>query len=628
MLQILPFEDFHHKRKALENFDPNNQTWLVGDLRSKFEIQKHLLKKHGFLAEDAVLRASELWAKWAFRLAPEFRIVSSDYMRGFLSQFLAEQDLSFAKSPGAPQTLMTYVGQLLPVLADPSLAQQMEEWFLSQEKSFLRWRHWYELSKRAWSALEEKQMMTARWCSGLVVAKWQEDDQNQLWSRDLICDLSGQFSLLEAEILKLYSKQGEVSVFRPSAPWMQRYEKTLLAYSVLEGHGLTGESASQPFPVPVFLDEMNLDRYPTTLSEIKSTVAKVRELVDAGVPLKSIAVSAPDIELYWPALFRYLDVEGIPFDKPVMERLSAYSSVEAWLSKLRLKVGQISSTDLERAYFEAESGDKRMAYDKFKRLFNLVYDETDLKRSETLQKVYKAQFEAGRAVSFDEFLNFAILNWSETAELEELATVIKRLLADVTESLHLQAEQWLHYIESIVANEEVMVREPRADGIEVVNTEELEWLSSEHVFVLGFDANSLNEYSEAALTFQDVRSLSESIGVFLDRPDSAKKELQSLCVLNQKREQITLSFSATDFSGSPCAPHVYWLVLAYNQKREIETFSATLETRWDELQQADFSDIAAERNLTDEHLERLTTQMRRDQGLEAADSFAGNLPWS
>ncbi|MEO0335108.1 MAG: PD-(D/E)XK nuclease family protein, partial [Pseudomonadota bacterium] len=525
---------------------------------------------------------------------------------------------------------MSYVGQLLPVLADPSLSAQMEEWFLSQEKSFLRWRHWYELSKRAWSTLEDKKMMTSRWCAGLVVARWQEarSESDPLWQRDLICDLGGQFSLLEAEVVKLFTRYRSVNVLKPEAEWSQRYEKTLLAYYVLEGKGTSGQMANVPFPIPEFLHQMNLERYPTTLSEIKSTVAQVRVLVDSGVRPKDIVISAPDIEVYWPALFRYLELEGIPFNKPVMERLSAYASVESWLAKLRLKVGQISSSDLERAYFDSHSDEKRMHYDKFKRLFNLIYDESDLRRSDSLKKVYSAQFQAGEALSFEEFLSFAIVNWGERAELEELATVIKRLLADVTESLHLQAEQWLQYVESIVANEEVLIEEADSSGVDVVNTEELEWLSATHVFVLGFDAASLNEYSEAALTFQDVRSLSESIGVFLDRPDSNKKELQCLTVLNQRREQITLSFSATDFSGTPCAPHVYWLVLAYNQGRDIESFSPTRETRWDELQQAGFADIAKERQLSEDRLGSLLTQMRRDQDLQSPEPFAGDLPWS
>jgi ATP-dependent helicase/nuclease subunit B len=630
LLHITPFENFSKKQQALEAFDSQSQTWLVGDLRSKFEIQKLLLQKHGFLAEDAVLRASELWAKWAFRLAPEFRIVSSDYMRGFLSQFLAEQDLDFARSPGAPQTLMAYVGQLLPVLADPSLGQQMEEWFHSQEKSFLRWRHWYELSKRAWAALSHKRIITSRWCSGLVVARWQHHGaiKASLWSRDLVCDLSGQFSMLEAEILKMYSSHREVQVFKPSASWMQRYEKTLMGYAVLEGHGLTGASVSQPFPVPTCLKDMSIERYATTLSEIKSTVAKVRELLDGGCEPSEIAITAPDIELYWPALFRYLQREGIPFSKPVMERLSAYASIESWLAKLRLKVGQVSSSDLERVYYDRQSEENRIGYDKFKRLFSLIYDESDLARSQSLKKIYSAQFEAGKEMSFEQFLSFAIGHWNERFRLDELATVIKRLLADVTESLNLQAQQWLEYVESIVANEEVMIEEPHAGGVEIVNTEELEWLDCNFIYVLGFDAAALNEYSEAALTFQDVKSLSESIGVFLDRPDHARKELQCVWVLNQKRKQITLSFSATDFKGTPCAPHVYWLVLAYNQGRDIEEFSSTIETRWDELQQADFKTIAEERGVSEQQLETLTAQMRIDLGAEAPKTFAGDLAWS
>ena len=64
MLEFVQYQNYQEKFNTLKNnFDPSRSTWIVPDLKSKSEIQKVLLEKYGFLEEDSVLRASELWGK-------------------------------------------------------------------------------------------------------------------------------------------------------------------------------------------------------------------------------------------------------------------------------------------------------------------------------------------------------------------------------------------------------------------------------------------------------------------------------------------------------------------------------------------------------------------------------------
>jgi len=63
MLSIEKVRSTEELDESLENLNPQNQSWIVPDLKTKLEVQKIFLKKYGVLEEDAVLRASELWQK-------------------------------------------------------------------------------------------------------------------------------------------------------------------------------------------------------------------------------------------------------------------------------------------------------------------------------------------------------------------------------------------------------------------------------------------------------------------------------------------------------------------------------------------------------------------------------------
>jgi hypothetical protein len=65
MLHLHPVRSFSEKEELLRSFDPERQTWVVSDLRSKLDIQKYLLASRPILEEEAILRASELWRKAA-----------------------------------------------------------------------------------------------------------------------------------------------------------------------------------------------------------------------------------------------------------------------------------------------------------------------------------------------------------------------------------------------------------------------------------------------------------------------------------------------------------------------------------------------------------------------------------
>ena len=76
MLQIIPIENRSQVNELFANYNPREQSWLVSDLRTKFELQQKILARDGQYIDESVLRASDLWKMLLKRLEPRLRLVS------------------------------------------------------------------------------------------------------------------------------------------------------------------------------------------------------------------------------------------------------------------------------------------------------------------------------------------------------------------------------------------------------------------------------------------------------------------------------------------------------------------------------------------------------------------------
>ena len=136
MFSFHPVGSSHEKRKILENLNPETDSILVADLRSKFEWQNHYLEKYPAIAEEFIFRPQDLWKKLSHYAVPEFQILSNEYVSSYLASLISRREESFLKSPSAAKTLFAYMTQLSFVFEHPEGRDLLKEWFKENIEAF------------------------------------------------------------------------------------------------------------------------------------------------------------------------------------------------------------------------------------------------------------------------------------------------------------------------------------------------------------------------------------------------------------------------------------------------------------------------------------------------------------
>lgn len=228
MLELIEIQRPEDKLSYLNEFDVHNQTWLVSDLRTKFEIQSRLFEKVEILEEDAILRASEFWRKFLVRNFPDLNLVSADVARTLLGLWLRENESEekWLHSPGAAESLFAHMQQLLPLIVQTGLRQEVEDWFEQNPEASLRWKTWWELSTQYLGEFLKVGLFPSSWGQALLVDR----DLAAHWSRDLVVDLNIEMTPLEAEVIWQIAQTTNVKVFVPSPDWIGSFEMAYQGY--------------------------------------------------------------------------------------------------------------------------------------------------------------------------------------------------------------------------------------------------------------------------------------------------------------------------------------------------------------------------------------------------------------
>lgn len=611
---LFPLTTTDQKHQLLESFDPRHNTWLVSDLTSKSEIQNKLLARTPVLEEDAVLRASELWAKIFKKTHPDWRLVSVQYMQSYLSDFLRRQKSSLVQSPEAFSTLLTFLEQLLPMIADPDLdLERWGHWFRDNPESYIRWGHWFELAHHAWDSMAHDKISTVAWCSSLILSR---PELSQTWQRQIFCDLGSRLQATEAQVLKALSQNVRVVVLKPEADWVETYAQTLNGYFPLKPKAGAQISAlkSRPLPKSSVEHRVEINRYATMVAEIKDVVAKVRSHLEQGYRPHEVAIFAPEIELYWPALSLYLEEEGVPKAKDRVLRMISLPDVDFWLARLRIACGRISANDLERSQFYETRSVSDLGFDGFKRLFSIVYDEFDLRRWSSVEKSFKKSVQEEEEWNIDNFLGWASSFWPNHKNTDALVRFMKKMFQECPVETEKPIASWLQYLENLVCKEESIVRQGVPDGVSCLNLQNGEWVPAKVRFFIGLSSSALRSQSSVGLLYQDVEKIDRDLGYILAWPDKAQLEFDGLWLLQKPADHTYLSVSNTDFSGNPEAPSLLWLLAAFRNNRHVEELSLPSPTRWDELQKCSLSQIATIREWPLEQSERVEEAILQDLG--------------
>lgn len=581
MLHLHPVRSFHEKEELLRSFDPERQTWVVSDLRSKLDIQKRLLEHRPLLEEEAILRASELWRKAAVRALPEFQIVTKDLVQIVCQKKLARSAHEWARRPGVPKLVFQYITQLMPMLSHPQGPEILNSWFEENPQSHRRWGHWAEVAAELWRAFLDEKILSPQWISG---ALYNLNQPEKLWPRDLVIDLGAELSAVEAELLKSMAKEREVRVVVPAPAWHEEYYSALAPYRLFDGKK---EKPVQP-PAAAVKTGVAYARFTTMTAEVKNAVAQARAWLEAGVPAPEIAIAAPDIEVYWPSLQMHLAFEGIPVAKKVVTRLQSLPLIARWLSELRLQAGQVSKEDLELRFYSGD-GEGPLPFAEFERLFTAVYGREDLDRVEEVRRFYEKKTDLQAPVGLREFILWSLKYWPKPQDSEVLESVVRGLHQEVPAPMHFTIAEWISLLQGFTVRSEREVRTDDPAGISCLNLFSAEYLPCSHLILLGISESGLADGQRSQISLADTLSIAQQTGFSLASADSRKGVFECQWLLEREFEKVLVCFSETDFSGTPLAPSILWLRGRLAAGENLEQRTQAMASRWDRWLQTDFS---------------------------------------
>jgi hypothetical protein len=126
----------------LKSFKWDEATLVVPDLVTKTTAQNFLLERCPCLPEDCVLRMSEWSSKVLLREDPQVQLVSKHLITIWLEEWIKKNNIDMARHPGSVKTLISYLGEFMPILNNEESSEQVLDWLKVNPEAFLRWGFW------------------------------------------------------------------------------------------------------------------------------------------------------------------------------------------------------------------------------------------------------------------------------------------------------------------------------------------------------------------------------------------------------------------------------------------------------------------------------------------------------
>jgi RecB family exonuclease len=590
MLTLTRLKSPAEKLDVLDAFDASRATWIVSDLRNKFEIQRLLLDNQDSYEDLSVLRASELWRTLLKRSHPEMKFVSSELISTWVKEE-TRRDNNLKLGNSAHQTVVDMMDVMASVHCHDLGADRLREWFQENPESLQRWGGWFLLSERFCHELLAQNKIAPKWSASFLQ---NEFDWQKFWDRPLIFDLGSQISQVEADLIKAMSRDIDIWVLAPAPEWKSEFAYLLKPYDFLESQ------ASQQRSVPDVGRRKDgasqALRFSGVLGEAKKAVEMVREWLESGVAADAIALIAPDMEKYWPLLQPLLLAEGIPYAKDITSRLQILPSVAQWLAQLRLSAQDVRFSDLETALFPVEeSGGLR--FEEFYSLFAELMGSEDLRRHALVEKSFQSQFSLNDEISRDEWLGFAARCWKSRNLFEPIELCFREILSNTDASLTMRVSSWIHLLEQIVAKKEIRIQKGDRFGIQLANLSAGDSISITHRIFLGLTESMLKSTASPMLSPKEVMTISNELGFALEHPEISSLEFDLAWLSENQGVNSLYFYPQTGFSGGAEAPSALWLKKADEESHRL---SCPEKLRWDSLLRSEpqaFAAIETEENL-------------------------------
>lgn len=556
MLFVWEIQNRKSINQWLEKFDISKQTWLLSDLRTKFEIQDFFIQKRGFFLEESVLRISDLWKKILLRSSPEYKIITQQAAQLHLRFFLRQYGESISLPESSENTLLKWMTDLAPFYFHPDGEEKLNDWFSQNSDQENSWKDWWLRSKVAFSYFESKKLILAQWIPAFLQSLL---DVSRFWEKDLFVDLGSQLSFVEAELLQQISQRQEVVVLAPTLKNREptQYADLLHPYEYLKAFAKKVE--------PIKLEEKNdclrsYSSFSSSLGSIRQTVVTVRKWIEQGISLNRIAVVAPDIEAVWPVLSFHLEVEGIPTSKNKLCAFQASVSVQHFLAKMRALNYNLSTRDLELSYYgAAESHQHELVFERFESLYKNLYDKSDYDRFEKIKQSLNVDLDLKIPLNQAQFI-FQLSKLHATGEIPDwLEVLVRDILSSFEENFLLPWSDWISFCESSMSRHEILFSEASHNGIMATNLMSAHFLNVTHRIFIELSEENLKARSERGIMPKTARKISRDLGFWLGHAEHGDLEFELEWAIQCGLEQDHFYIGATNLLGQIMTPSPIWL---------------------------------------------------------------------
>ncbi|AZZ37640.1 hypothetical protein CIK05_12825 [Bdellovibrio sp. qaytius] len=558
-------------RVKLNEFNPLTTTWIVSDLKSKQEIQQQCIEKYGFYSDEAILRVSDFWKMWMRRLAPSTQIVSSEFIRVLISQFIESYGHVYSIQAHEAKTLYKYVSDLAPLLLHPHSFEVLIDW-IEEKETKPQWSKWIAISQGCLDYIaQEHNCIESAW----IVSYLQKLALEKIvWPKKLVFDLGSQMTSLEMGLLNTLARDNQIEIIVPDPEWKNKFHFILNTYKDYSGFAAT--TASQHTDASKKLSAQNFIRFNSEINEIKFITTKIRGWIEAGVKPENILVLSPRIEDYWPILNFHLEAEGIHTQKDLVSSLISLGVIQRWLSTIHAQTKNVTWSKLEMSY-ASYAEDNKFQFEKFKAAFTELLDDGDLARLLAAKELFYQKINLDEKLKRDQFLVAMLQSWITVDPGLEHKKLLQGVIKDFiqqTVDVRLRLSDWLTLLSSRLAKKEIKVEQTAKSGVQVLPINSAQVLDATHRLWVGLDESGLKGKQTSLIPLSDIEELKKTFDLALDYPEESHADfnLRWYAMADCKEQHFTCAHVST--TGEPLTTSLYFL--ENNKKPQAVDYPATL----------------------------------------------------
>jgi len=556
-LKIIKIKDPSTKWDLLSDFSPQEDCFVVSDVKTKIAVEEELLKKYNFLPGLCVLRASELYQEIFLRFNLDWNLVSDFFVKEMFSKFCEKQAVSWIKNLKNPSRFFDFFNAFLPLLFHPEGHSLFKEWVEKKQKHKSNFFHSFlDLSQNFFEVLKSKKIIHESALKALLFNHLPSLNHLNFSKNRIFVDLAFSFDLCEKEVFQEISRHKEVIILSPELTLAselinldakkdsnvyQKIEKELNKDQIISfsNFSKTNKDDKNKIEKKFF----KIENKSTPLEEIRKVISQIHDWRSRGIAYKDIAIFAPNIEDYWWILKTYLKTENIPFKKSIVSQLGSFPDISYFLSAISVHLSYFSFIDLEQFVFYKNC---RESFSNFKSHYFCIPERSMSKKFLKKNKILSSYKE----ITGREFIDWSLSFWPQAGDSSRLNKVLSILQQYFPMEEKMETSSWLRILEHHLLSQVVENEEEEPAGISCLSFNAFSSVKSSHVIIMGLDEKSLRNFSNSILSESEKESLLTDLDFVFPVQNFEEKECSLLWFLQSfNLKEVCLSCSSYNFNG-------------------------------------------------------------------------------